>query len=128
MYKHIGKDKFNPFIDRCEDKLKKALEIEINKVKESDMRINVKFKEITDKQINIDETFERMDISTKLSYDFHSNMNSNNWKERKKALEEIDNLLKESSYRINNNGMHDILDSIKKRLKDSNKSILKHAI
>ena len=51
--------------------------------------------------------------------------NHKDWKVRKKAGEDIEAILKEACNRIEINGTNELMDVMKKAMKDANKAVLK---
>lgn len=67
----------------------------------------------------------RQDISKKLTSKLLEQYNHKDWKVRKKAGDDIEAILKEASMRIEVNGTNELMDVMKKAMKDSNKAVLK---
>lgn len=67
----------------------------------------------------------REDISKKLTTKLLEQFSHKDWKIRKKGGEDIEGIMKEAKMRIEDNGLHGLLEALKNGMKDANKAVLK---
>jgi hypothetical protein len=67
----------------------------------------------------------REDISKKLNSKLLDNFKHKDWKIRKKAGEDTEQILKDAKMRIENNGLVGLMDALKNGMKDPNKAVVK---
>ena len=67
----------------------------------------------------------REDISKKLNAKLLDNFKHKDWKIRKKAGEDTEQILKDAKMRIENNGLVGLMDALKNGMKDPNKAVVK---
>lgn len=67
----------------------------------------------------------REDISKKLNSKLMDSFNNKDWKLRKKAGDEVEAILRDAKMRIEPNGLTELMDALKKGMKDPNKAVVK---
>lgn len=71
------------------------------------------------------DSLPRQDISKKLSAKVLDQYGHKDWKVRKKCGDDIEAILKEAKMRIEPNGTNELMDVMKKAMKDANKAVVK---
>lgn len=70
----------------------------------------------------------REDISKKLTSKLMEQFNNKTWSVRKKGADDVEAILKEAKMRIQPNGLNELMDALKKGMKDPNKAVVKSFI
>ena len=76
----------------------------------------------------LDDMLPREDISKQISSKLVANFKNNDWKVRKEAAEQVEELLRGAKMRIKPDGLNELIDNMKQRMSDPNKSVLKSYI
>ena len=122
IYSYLGEN-FKLFLGEVKEGSMKTLEQEFQK---TEMKIQVDAPGETGGSNEVlDEIFPREDISKELTKKIIQNISDNNWKVKKQALEEIQQILKNHNKRILPNNLGHLFAAIKARMNDSNKMIVK---
>ena len=67
----------------------------------------------------------REDISKHLNAKLFEKCKNNDWKVRKEAAEKVEEMLRGAKMRIQPVGLNELMDNMKQRMVDPNKSVLK---
>lgn len=67
----------------------------------------------------------RQDISKQLTSKLVGQYDHKDWKVRKKLSDEVEAILKEAGNRIEPNGLNDLMEVMKKAMKDPNKAVVR---
>lgn len=73
----------------------------------------------------MDNAFPRIDISKKITPKLLKDLLEGKWQLKKEVLETIEGIINESNKRILPNGLHDLFDALKQKLKDGNKNMIR---
>ena len=76
----------------------------------------------------LNDLIPRVNVSSSITSALIKKLNDANWKERKDALDAIEEILDKSGKRIVPSGLDELFKSLKARLEDSNKSIVRNAL
>tara|TARA_B100000780_G_C20977963_1_gene390667 strand:- start:287 stop:751 length:465 start_codon:yes stop_codon:yes gene_type:complete len=71
------------------------------------------------------DSMPRQDISKQLTAKLLGQYEHKDWKVRKKLSDEVEAILKEAGHRIEPNGINDLMDVMKKAMKDPNKAVVR---
>jgi len=74
------------------------------------------------------DALPREDISKQINPKLITMFKNNDWKVRKEAAEKVEEMLKNANMRILPNGLNELMDNMKQRMADPNKSVLKSYI
>ena len=73
----------------------------------------------------LDDAMPREDISKQINPKLVAMFKSAEWKERKKAADKVEEILKAANMRIQPVGLNELMDNMKLRMVDPNKAVLK---
>ncbi|KAJ2611715.1 hypothetical protein EV177_003350 [Coemansia sp. RSA 1804] len=76
----------------------------------------------------MDDLFPRQDLNALIGPTVYKRLGDNNWKERKAALDQIQNALESVKHRIQPNISPDLYTALKQRLQDPNKNLVAVAL
>ena len=121
LYKILDKDIYN-YLKNIKESTMKIINEEFNKISKGE---NDK-EEPINKDIN--EENECMDISDKITEKMIKDLTDGKWTEKKKVIEQIEEIISEGNQNILSKGLNELYYAIKKNLSDGNKNIVKFTI
>ena len=74
------------------------------------------------------DALPREDISKQINAKLVAMFKNNDWKVRKQGAEKVEEILKNANMRIQPTGLNELIDNMKQRMTDPNKSVLKSYI
>ena len=80
------------------------------------------------KVASLDDAMPREDISKKITSKLVEQYKHKDWKERKKAGDTVEAIIKDAKCRILPSGLTELMDCVKQRLTDANKGIQRQTI
>ena len=131
IYSYIG-DNLLPLLGDIKEATLKALQEDFAKtpVETSSSFKTVRGEEEVKFDANkvLDDVIPRSNISSKITAQILKDLSDSNWKVRKDALESIEDIVEKSGKRILPTGLEDLFKSLKSKLEDSNKSIVRSTL
>ena len=131
IYSYIG-DNLLPLLGDIKEATLKALQEDFSKTQ---IENSISFKSVrgeeelkSDATKLLDDLIPRVNISSKITAQLLKDLSDSNWKTRKDSLESIEDLLDKSGKRILPTGLEDLFKSLKSKLEDSNKSIVRSTL
>ena len=121
LYKILDKDIYN-YLKNIKESTMKIINEEFKKISKGE---NSK-EEMIKKDIN-DET-ECLDISDKITEKMIKDLTDGKWTEKKKVIEQIEEIISEGNQNIISKGLNELYYAIKKNLSDGNKNVVKFTI
>ena len=121
LYKILDKDIYN-YLKNIKESTMKIINEEFNKIRKGE---NSK-EEIIKQDIN--EENECIDISDKITEKMIKDLTDGKWTEKKKVMEQIEEIISEGNQNILSKGLNELYYAIKKNLSDGNKNIVKFTI
>ena len=121
LYKILDKDIYN-YLKNIKESTMKIINEEFNKINKGE---NAK-EEMIKQDIN-DEN-ECIDISDKITEKMIKDLTEGKWTEKKKVIEQIEEIISEGNQNILSKGLNELYYAIKKNLSDGNKNIVKFTI
>ena len=118
IYMKIGEDIMD-YLSNVNENTVKILKEEFNKIE------NTSNKKIDE---NSEKSIIEIDISEKISESIIKDLNEGKWFEKKKAIEQIEEIISQSNHNILSKGLNDLFYAIKNNLNDGNKNIVKLSI
>ena len=73
----------------------------------------------------LDDMMPREDISKQMTPKLIALFKSEDWKERKKAADEVERIIRGANMRIQPVGLNEMMDNVKQKMADPNKAVLK---
>ena len=131
LYSFLGENLI-PLLTDIKEATMKALQEDFSKtsIETPSQFRQVKGEEPTkyDPKKALDELIPRVNLSSSITSALIKKLNDANWKERKDALDAIEEILDKSGKRIVPSGLDELFKSLKARLEDSNKSIVRNTL
>ena len=121
LYKILDKDIYN-YLKNIKESTMKIINEEFNKISKGE---NAK-EEMIKKDLN--EENECIDISDKISEKMIKDLTEGKWTEKKKVIEQIEEIISEGNQNILSKGLNELYYAIKKNLSDGNKNIVKFTL
>ena len=121
LYKILDKDIYN-YLKNIKESTMKIINEEFNKISKGE---NAK-EEMIKQDIN--EENECIDISDKITEKMIKDLTEGKWTEKKKVIEQIEEIISEGNQNILSKGLNELYYAIKKNLSDGNKNIVKFTI
>ena len=121
LYKILDKDIYN-YLKNIKESTMKIINEEFNKICKGE---NAK-EEMIKKDLN--EENECIDISDKITEKMIKDLTEGKWTEKKKVIEQIEEIISEGNQNILSKGLNELYYAIKKNLSDGNKNIVKFTI
>ena len=122
IYKIIGKEIYN-YLKNIKESTMTVINNEFNKIGKEDNIIEENNKE----RINC-QNEESIDISNKITEEMIKELNSGKWYQKKKVIEQIEEIISQGKHNILSNGLNELFYAIKSNLNDGNKNIVKFCI
>ena len=134
IYKYIGPS-IKKFMNDIKEATLRIIEAEFEKtevVNSNNSKRELKgealneLKQTGEQSNNLDSLFPRMDISKKITPKMLKDFNEGNWQIKKETLEAIDKIIvNEANMRILPNGLNELVNSLKNKLNDGNKNLVR---
>ena len=143
IYSFIG-DSLLPLLNDIKETTLKALQedfyktqtdtiVNVSQTKEEEEEEQEEEKKEDEEQIfsitvTTDENISKMNISMIVNNQILGKLSDSDWKVRKDGLEDLEEILDKSGKKILPNGLEELFKSLKARLEDSNKSIIRNTL
>lgn len=121
LYKILDKDIYN-YLKNIKESTMKIINEEFNKISKGESAKE----EVIKKDVN--EEAESIDISDKITEKMIKDLTDGKWSEKKKVIEQIEEIISEGNQNILSKGLNELYYAIKKSLSDGNKNIVKLTI